>query len=331
MDCRRMEQFISPYLDGELTPTETAGVGSHLSVCGTCQREYEAMLGISAACRQIREIILPAPAGFKDAVMQHMSDIEKTAPPVSYTAWFSRRWKQAAGAAAAVVLLLGAASIHTVPVAQLADKIPALIQTDSNSTVAINPVNDATSTQPGVVTSAPAAAHPVPATNNSSTTQIAAVAAPSSVRSAPVFMNTERYATTTLLQVRVTDASAALEQAVKLAAAVQASTQNLGQQVNANGSYTVLKITVAKSAASSLLTDLSNLGTVSGQDVNKKDISASYADTLYQYQNLVTERATLQDDSQKAGLDQRIAALVAELQNWEQIAEQETIVLWLEK
>jgi hypothetical protein len=272
--------------------------------------------------------------------MMHINNADKAVTPIDYINRFSRGWKQA-GVAAAVLLLLGAAGIHATSILQLAHKIPALIQPDSHGAVAINTTNEAaTTTQPGeatstlgTTTSVPQTVTPAPGTNNPTTPQqVAAVPSTNSAGSTPVvFLNKQRFITTVLLQVKVTDPTDALEQATKLAAAVQATTQNLGQQVNATGSYTVLKITVAKSSASSLITNLGNLGTVSGQDVDNKDISTDYTDTLSQYQTLVTQRATLQDASQKAGLDQRIDALVAELQNWEQKAEQETIVLWLEK
>jgi hypothetical protein len=340
MDCRRMEQLISPYLDGELTPAEAAAVGAHLSVCANCKREYEAILRISIACRQMREVLRPAPAGFKDALMAHISNTDQVVTPIVYKNRFSRGWKQA-GAAAAVLMLLGAAGIQATPVLQLAHKIPALIQTGNSGSVAINTTNEAaTTTQPGAATSTSGTATPTqgtitptPRTNNATKPQqVASVPSTNSADSTPVvFLNKQRFITTVLLQVKVTDPTDALEQATELTAAVQATTHNLGQQVNATGSYTVLKIVVAKSSASSLITALGSLGTVSGQDVDNKDISTYYTDTLSQYQTLVTQRATLQDASQKAGLDQRINALVSELQDWEQKADQETIVLWLEK
>lgn len=338
MDCRGMEQLISPYLDGELTPAEAAELSLHLLVCDTCHGEYAAMVRISAACQQRLDIILPAPAGFKDALMLHIGKIEKAATPIGYSSWFNRGWKQAAGAAAAILLLLGAASINTTPLVQLASKIPALIQPDSLSSIAVNTVTQAPSDPAEIATSIPQNVVPAPQTvdpalptNNSSTPQIASVPSAGVSHPAPVFLNKERFITTTLLQVKVPDATAALEQATNLAATAQATTQNLGQQVNATTSYTVLKITVGKSAASSLLADLGNLGRVSGQQIDRKDISTDYADTLSQYQTLITQRATLQDASQGPELDQRIDILISELQDWEQKAEQETIVLWLEK
>lgn len=316
---------MSPYMDGELTRAEAAAVTSHLSVCANCSHEYETLLRISVACRHLGDITVPAPSGFKNTVMQRMNNETKVVKPARYTNWLNYHWKQtAAGAAAAILLVLGALSINSAPLMQLADRIPVLYQSDDNTPVIGNPVNTDPST-PAAGTQAPSGIK-----GNSNSDSPAVVATNTPVVNAPVFLNNERYLSTTLVQVKVNDASVALEQALKLTAAVQAPTQNLGQQVNATGTYTVLKITVPKSAASDLIVQLGSLGTVTGQEVSKQDISTRFAETLSQYQLLITQRATLQDDSQKEALDQRITTLQNELQSWEQKAEQETIVLWIE-
>jgi hypothetical protein len=282
------------------------------------------------------EVLIPAPAGFKDSVLQRINQ-ERFVTPIKPSHWFNKNWKQlVAGAAAAVLMILGAVSMNVGPMVQLADKTPIVeSQPGSTSPVIVTSANNIVPAQSGTVTpvqSEGTTIAPAPAVkvNDNATTLVASAPVANGSLSAPVFLNKERFIITTMLKVKVSESAPALEQAYLKASGAQAQIQNLGQQVNENGRYTALKITVAKSAADSLISELSSLGTVSSQEVNKEDITIRYTETLSQYQTLVTQRATLQDASQKALLDQKIATLEIELQDWEQKAKQETIVLWLE-
>ena len=318
-----MGQLISPYLDGELSPAETEAIRAHLSVCAVCGQEYATMLKISDTCRSMGDLIIPAPPGFSAAVLQRIHNEKKVANPSQYTNWLNHRWrKTAAAVAASIMLVWGAVSMYPAPLVQIAEKLPAVYAPDNNLPAPNNSVNNDVTAPTTTV---------APSAGQNTNPTISSAPATNSTHTAPVFLNKERYIITTLLQVKVADSATALEQALSLADKAQAQSLNLGQQVNENGTYTVLKITVAKAAASELINQLGSLGTVSGQETQKNDITTHYAETLSQYQALVTQRATLQDTSQKAALDQRIDTLAQELQNWEQQAEQETIVLWLVK
>jgi len=335
MDCRKIEQLISPYMDGELAPVEAGEVSSHLSVCAACRQEYENLVLLSASLKQMGEVLIPAPFGFKDALMQRINEEsvkeERVTYPVKTSHWFTKSWRRAAASAAAVMLLIfGAVSANSGPIIQLAHKTPAVYQPDNSSEKVVNPANTNNLTPAQVGSSGAETTSGTTKTDNNNPTVLSTPTV-KSVRSNPVFLNKERSIVTTMLKVKVSESSSALEKALIMADNVQAQTQNLGQQIDENGSYTALKITVAKSAAYDLINNLSSLGTVSSQEVDKKDISTRYAETLSQYQTLVTQRATIQDASQKAQLDQRIGTLEDELRDWEQKAEQETIVLWLEK
>lgn len=321
MDCRRMENLISPYLDRELSPSEMEAVLSHLSVCARCEVEYKSMRRIQEACNNMGKIPLKAPAGFKDAVMQKIASenvqVLRQKPSVQNIPG----WRKAAvGVAAAAMLALGALSMNPV-VVQIADNTPVIDQPAGDLPGAVDPGNSPAAADPG-------RENPSAAGGNYQNPTVALNPANNGAPSA-VFLNKERYVVTTLLRIEVADAAEALEHALKIASQAPAQTVNLGQQVDANGSYTAVKITVNKTTGPDLIMKLSSLGTVSGQEVDKNDITARYADTLSRYQALVTQRATLTDDSQKSLMDERITDLAAELQDWEAQAEQETIVLWL--
>ncbi|PKM77561.1 MAG: hypothetical protein CVU90_06850 [Firmicutes bacterium HGW-Firmicutes-15] len=336
MDCMRIEQLISPFLDDELTPGETGEVRSHIAACAECQREYEDLVQLSSAMKQMGAVLMPAPAGFKDAVMLRINE-ERIVTPIKKSRWFNTSWRQVvAGAAAALLLIFSAVTMNSSPMVQLAEKTPVVDTVQSSGISNKYPADNIT---PGVVnttdnlsTVQPKAEPPIAANKDNTTTTVESpVVAASNVRSAYVFLNRERSIKTTLLKVRVGDSALAQEKVLQIAGDMQAETQSLGVQVNENGSYTVLKITVMKASSTNLINRLGGLGTVIDQEVDKQDISTRYAETLTQYQSLVTQRATLQDASQKAQLDQRIVTLEDELQDWEQKAERETIVLWLEK
>jgi len=332
MDCRKIEQLMSPYLDGELVPVEAGAVRSHLSVCAACQQEYEDLVRLSVSLKHMGEVLVPAPIGFKDTLMQHINE-EKVITPVKTSRWFNRSWRQAAvGAAAAVLLIFGATSMNMSPVFQIAEKTPIIeSQPGVSNPGLVTSGNNVSPAQPGVVTPVQSDGATPVVTKDPATPLAASAPVANSLHSAPVFLNKERAIITTMLKVKVNGSNSALENAQTLADNAQAQTQNLGQQVNADSSYTALKITVAKSSAGNLISELSSLGTVSSKEVDRNDISARYTETLSQYQTLVTQRATLQDVSQKAQLDQRIENLENQLQDWEQISEQEIIVLWLDK
>ena len=332
MDCRKIEQLIFPYLDGELTCGEAEAVRAHLSACADCGRKYEIMLQMSAALRHIDEIVIPAPAGFKDALMQRINNEAKPVAPIKRGAWLGRNWKQAtAGIAAALLLIVGVASMNTDVGVQIAVNPPSVIQPDNSSPGVTPPANNTPATTTPIQTPDPSGTGtPAPSPNNPGDPVVTETPSPG-VQTPRVLLNKDRALTTTLLQVKATDASAALQQALSLSNGAQAQTQNLGQQVNDNGSYTVLKITVPKSAAGGLIGKLSSLGTVTGQEVTKKDISSQFADKLSQYQMLISQRTTVLNANRDTTLDQRIKILENELCDWDQKAEQETIVLWLEK
>ncbi len=338
MDCIRIEQLISPYLDGELAPSEAGEVRSHLGMCSMCQQEYETLALLSNAFKQTPNALLIAPAGFKDAVMLKIMNDANIEVRSNRLHWFNKSWRKlATGVAAALLIIIGAASINFAPPAQLADNNPSVntsppteifnqLPTDNKDPGIVTPINKPTppaQTEPNT----PVGTEP----HTNPTTEEPPVTIASTTKSAPVFLNHERVIKTTILKVAVVDSAQAQEKALQIAGASQAQIQNLGQQINESGSYTALKITVANANASLLITKLGDLGTITGQEVDKQDISTHYTETLSQYQILVTQRATLPDPSQKAQLDQRIELLEDELQAWEQKAEQETIVLWLEK
>lgn len=325
MDCRQIEQLISPYIDCELSLSEFAEVKAHLKICAHCSQEYELMLQMSSALHQMDQVVVPAPPGFTASLMERINSEDSTVKPPVQGRWFDNHWRQAvAGLAAAVMLAFTAFSINLGPIMQVAENPPTVIQAD-NGTSAVNPSDNYNGDSVAEIQTNINQ-------NNQPNSNPTLVAQNSDRPLTPlVLLNKERTLTTTLLQIKTSDSSGALQQALNLAADASAQVLNLGQQATESGSYTVLQITATKKAADNLIIGLTNLGNVTSKEVTSNDITTQFTDKLSQYQSLFAQRAAVQDDNQAASLDQRITVLENELKDWDLKAEQETIIVWLQK
>jgi hypothetical protein len=337
MDCRKMERYLSPYLDGELASEDMQMVQFHLRKCAACRRQYDELVLLVSVVKHMGSEVIPAPHGFSDAVMQQLYIENRPLSITERTHKLVGKWKPAVAATAAALLItLAGLGIRFIPVSQTAHNNhvnqPQTVVADKGNSVNDQTRHDQLPDSPAVTPSRPETTK----TENNSTDSALDPLTDDQVlnyamSSSPVFLNKERVIKTTMLKLKVADPDAASEQATKIAATSGASTQNLGQQVNENGTCWVLRITGAKSSAPNLLASLSSLGTVSSQDVDKVDIAAQFAQTLNQYQNLIAERDKIQDAGRKAQLDGQIIKLERELETLEASADKETIVLWLQK
>lgn len=345
MDCRKIEQLISPYVDGELTRAEMDMVKAHLSACTDCQQEYEGLMQLSSVMKSINREEVPAPKGFSAAVMQRIREEEKVVPLTRKTHWWGRHWKQTvAGIAAATVLMVSTTLMNGIgPLVQIADNPPSILQpanlpggdtqmnapgTDpgniSNNDSGNDPGGDPTTgpnSEPGNGSQTDPDNGPVQIAQNPDPVQYSPV----------VFLSKERFLVSTLLEIKAGGADRAQQQALSLAGQYQAQVQNLGQQVNDNGRHTVLKVTVGKSQAGKLTAGLEQLGQIMDKEVSRTDINSQFGSKLSQYQKLVAQRNAQPDPDDITALDARIAALENELNNWDKQADQETIILWLLK
>lgn len=60
MDCQKVEEFLSAYLDNELPDEEKAQIAQHLESCAGCREEYQALVKTVAALAALPEIDPPA-------------------------------------------------------------------------------------------------------------------------------------------------------------------------------------------------------------------------------------------------------------------------------
>ncbi len=57
MNCRKVMNLISAYIDGELTGAEMLAIRRHLSECSECTREYESLRGLKEAMSRLRTVV----------------------------------------------------------------------------------------------------------------------------------------------------------------------------------------------------------------------------------------------------------------------------------
>lgn len=331
MKCRETRQLISPYLDRQLSPAEAEAVKSHLAECPRCRQEYEETAEISVVLREMGRNILPAPAGLKDAVMQQIEEEAAGKQAVGRIHRFSPLWRKVAGAVAAVLLFaLAAVGLNYNPDYRIADNTPAgnppAVNSSepgkSDSNAATQPASSENSNSP----------RSTPETADSEKDNATAATEPSNKENdkkyeVPVILlNTAPEIRTTMLQIQVNDSTQTLNQVFK----ITDSSIEMVQKVNDSGS-TIVRITVPKSEADSLIAELTSLGRVIKREENTKEVSASYSETLEQLLSLSKQRNETPDEEEQERLDKQIKTLETQLLNWQKEAEKETIVLWIQE
>jgi len=335
VNCKKIQQLISPYLDGELTPGEMEAVEYHLNNCPECQQEFNKLKNISLALGQVGRDIFPAPVGFTDSVMQCIREdaaVSGTIGPL-FRVKGIRQW--AAGIAAATVIVLSAVGINWGPVLQLADNSPgdkpAVIGTllqpgESNNSVVENNI-----TIPNE--------EPTPSNNNIENPVISnnqgnnivnprenPVIEDRNYEANVVLLSTAPVIKTTMLQIRVNDSAEALAKVLEIAS----NNIKMVQKINEDG-YTVVKIDVPISDAGNFIEKFSAMGMIISSQEDEKDVAAGYAESLEQYRNLINQYNDSGDADERARLNERIKSLETQLSDWQKEAEQQTIVLVIQQ
>lgn len=109
MDCLKVQELISGYLDGMLDSTEMEQIKVHLEACSNCRIEYENLQKALLALSDLKEVT--PPAGFRPALMAKVAEEHNKANKqgqggaMKKKRFFGRSGLMAAGAAAAVLVL----------------------------------------------------------------------------------------------------------------------------------------------------------------------------------------------------------------------------------
>ncbi|MDH7601990.1 MAG: zf-HC2 domain-containing protein [Armatimonadota bacterium] len=57
MNCRKVTNLVSAYIDGELTGAEMLAIRRHLSECAECAKEYESLRSLKQAMARLRTAV----------------------------------------------------------------------------------------------------------------------------------------------------------------------------------------------------------------------------------------------------------------------------------
>jgi anti-sigma factor RsiW len=104
-----MEEFIAPYLDGELDLAPSLEVERHLQDCAICSQEYERQRALRSALRS-DDLYFKVPARLARHVQSAIRKESRSRTRPSYSLF---RWLIAA-AAAAVLVIAGALAIRSI-------------------------------------------------------------------------------------------------------------------------------------------------------------------------------------------------------------------------
>jgi len=76
MNCSRIRNMISPYVDDELTPDEMRLFASHVQDCPACGKALEEVQSVHRLLASAEKF--EAPDGFTTRLMAHLEEAEKT-------------------------------------------------------------------------------------------------------------------------------------------------------------------------------------------------------------------------------------------------------------
>lgn len=335
MNCKEATQLISPYLDGILQGKERMTMQQHLDHCSLCREHYRDMTQLSSMLRSMGKDIKPAPLGFSNAVMLAVrEDAVGAGKPRVWSGWVQKTWKKTVPAAAAAVLLFFASVSGLI--ANNAHLAPIAVQEEPQYSYPASENVTEPSNQTALPGTKPVAPNETPDSpkviaENPSTVNGGSVAIMQG-SSAPVLLSEEnRNILSTMLVIRSEgDPSTTFEQVRSLASPYGASAERLGQQVKDGVNYSLFKLVVDRNQNKNLTDSMATLGTVVSRDVDKQDISKTYAQALNQFLSLSTQRGETQDPAKLKQLDQQIASLQQQLGDWKQKASLATVVLWIQ-
>lgn len=101
MTCKRWEPLYSSFLDGEMSPSEQASFGEHLSHCVACREELDSLRGLSEALRVSVEL----DPGFLTRFRERRSETFEPAGAGFVWRWLAVRLAPLAAAAVLVAVV----------------------------------------------------------------------------------------------------------------------------------------------------------------------------------------------------------------------------------
>ncbi len=354
IDCDTARELFFDVSEKTLNKADADALRAHEASCEECRRRFEEWGPLRSALRNPGLKVAPPP-GFTAGVMARIAEAPPEARAATKAAVGSRLlgyfknsvWAKGIAAAAVILALLtGSVSLATrLPGLQIARNTPVDHRTIQGQK---NPGNTATAPKPPVqeggqqeVSTAPVKPAPTPTTGDAGkepvagtpgTTGRVATGNPggNNGNDQKVFLNKTRFITTSMLKVQVGNLEQARSAALNLARSEDARLQSEYTTQNQGRQNIILRLTVPNEQSQPFVKRLAELGTVAAQEVSRKDITASFASTLKEYQSLKAEQAAAPDDEKKR-LDGQIAFLEKQLQSWDEESNKQVVILILEE
>ena len=145
-----------------------------------------------------------------------------------------------------------------------------------------------------------------------------------------VFLNQPRVSENNLYKIKVDNLTQAQQKVQTLAKAAGISCQNLGQQQRDGKLMGILRMEAPVNQAKEFTSQILTVGKVYDQQIETKDISARFSETLQRYQDLITQSQNATTDQVKE-LEAQIKELENQLTAWDKEAQCQAIILWLEE
>ena len=368
MNCTQIQQLIPEWLDGELDAGTAKQIKEHLAICAACNAEAAFWHDVSIFMRESIPNI-KAPPDFAAAVMNQITRQPSTTSGGLLFKWkrsiaLAATFMLVALGSAGAYLQWGnniagqlASGVKGNPVQAPYTNIHSSGQnlmpnftsdnvagrhTDTVSHTGDTKSDDGKTIQPGV-------SHIKPLDNlnhgGASTSQVNDAGPAASDRptatSKPaasalsqqqyVLLSTDknRVIDRIFLKVKVDDLEAAHKQALSFVSRSNGSYEVISSEKTFDGNQESLKITVNNNLSQELLVNLRQLGQVLNNDPQRVDINARYKDKIEEYQDL-TNQLKNADPTEQEQIRIKMASIEAQLKDWDNEANTDTIILWLE-
>lgn len=350
LKCIEAQQLFYDIGEEKLNPEAARNLRAHEASCPDCYTAFRAWREVRSALREAK--VSPPPA-FAAGVVARITEQGcrnfAAGREKRRAGWL--RWDWAKGlAAAAVILALLTGSVSFAvkywpakagnyiaerkenaapekPVPKV-DEIRS--DTENPGTQEQNPIPSGTTTEASGGPKRPDAPRQMPAVKEPDKNPVVAANNPGKTEEKKVFLNKTRIIKTTMLKVAVAELESARDRSREIARSAGAEVSSeLSAQSNGRRSI-ILRFTIAPERAERFLADLAALGEVSARDATTQDVTASFARALEEYQALKAQQAAA-PESERARLESQINFLEQQLQNWDQEAGRQVVILWLEE
>ncbi len=77
LDCKKAENLIMKYMDGELSPEDAQLLNNHIKLCEKCREEFFVFDAMMQNAAEVSKEVIRAPEGFEKAVMSKIHTEEE--------------------------------------------------------------------------------------------------------------------------------------------------------------------------------------------------------------------------------------------------------------